>query len=257
LIARKQEASPHPVDIGFVLNGGEDLNRRDRNKAKQFLASVATTLDVEMPNSRAALLQYTETVDPVVTFTNYEDMKKFYNDLHLLPINQGRNQIDLAIRETSKQIFSFESRAPVSRLAVLLTFGNALNIQQAKTAAVELSSKEVKLFIVHVGSKEEMASLNQLVSNDKIFHARTIDGLMDLVIPLHNKIVAESGNHQTHLYNNIIANSGNNYINKEKEHLCSFYIHPLHFTYFSADSQRTFFRGHFLFNHTRAMDSSF
>ena len=190
--ARKQETSPHPVDIGFVFYDAESLDRRSRNKAKQFFASVATTLGVDLPNSRAALLQYSDTVGSVITLANYTNLKKFYNDLYQLPVNAGENQIDLAILETSKQIFSSESRVAVSRLAVLLTFGSALNMQQAQNAAAELSAKGVKLFIVHAGSEKEMASLSKLVSGSNIFHATNVDGLMDLVIPLHNRIIKES-----------------------------------------------------------------
>jgi hypothetical protein len=83
---------------------------------------------------------------------------------------------------------------------VLLTFGEALNVQQAQNAAAELSSKGVKLFIVHVGSVQEMAQLHRLVSNrHNLFHASTINDLMDVVLPLHNKIVNESGSYQIHL----------------------------------------------------------
>ncbi len=153
-----------------------------------------------MPNSRAAMFQYSETVGPVITFSNYEDLKKLYDDLYRLAPNLGKNYIDVAISGTSKRIFSSASRVAVSRLAVLLTFGEALNVQQAQNAAAELSSKGVKLFIVHVGSVEEMAQLHRLVSNrHNLFHASTINDLMDVVLPLHNKIVNESGSYQIHL----------------------------------------------------------
>ncbi|CAB3990368.1 fibrillin-1-like, partial, partial [Paramuricea clavata] len=191
--ARKRDVSPNPVDIGFLLHGADSLSKKDRNKAKQFISSVATTLGIEVPNSRAALLQYNEGVGSVFTFSKYTDLTNFYDNLHRLPVSTGKNQIDVAIREASKQIFSSESRLAVSRVAVLLTFGKPLNIQQAQIAVIQLRSKGVKLFVVHVGSAREMTSLRKLVSNKhNLFHANTIDDLMDLVIPLHDKIVNES-----------------------------------------------------------------
>lgn len=142
-------------------------------------------------------MQYKETAGPVVTFSKYTDLETFFDALYRLPAETGKNQIDVAIREASRQIFSSESRVAVSRVAVILMFGKTYGIEMAEISAVDLHSKGVKLFIVHVGSMEEldMASLRKLVTNkDNILHADAIDDLMDLVLPLHDKIVEESGN---------------------------------------------------------------
>lgn len=197
ILARKQDPSPYPVDIGFLFHSAGGLTRRDRNKGKQFIASVATTLGIEVPNSRAALMQYKEAAGPVATFSKFKDLESFFDALYRLPSETGKNQINVAIREASRQIFSAESRAAVARVAVLLMFGKTFDIEMAEVATVELHSKGVKLFIVHVGSMADfnVESLRKLVTNnDNIFHANAVDDLMDLVLPLHNKIVEESGN---------------------------------------------------------------
>ena len=179
-----------------MIHGAEGLSRKNRLKARQFIASVATTLNVQVPNSRAALLPYNEIVGPVITFDKYKDLKKFYDDLYRLPAEEGKNQINLALSEANKQIFSSESREAVSRVGVLLNFGKALDIEKAQIAVAELNSKGVKLFIVHVGTEQQMAPLLKLVSNkENLFHASSIDDLMGLVTPLHDKIVSESGNY--------------------------------------------------------------
>ena len=182
-----------------MFHSVDGLSRKDRNKGKQFIASVATTLGIEVPNSRAALMQYRETAGPVVTFSKYTDLEAFFDALYRLPAETGKNQIDVAIREANRQIFSSESRAAVSRVAVILMFGKTYDIEMAEIAAVDLHSKGVKLFIVHVGSIEEfdIASLRKLVTNkNNVLNANKIDDLMDLVLPLHDKIVEESGNNK-------------------------------------------------------------
>ena len=144
-------------------------------------------------------MQYRETASPVVTFSKYTDLEAFFDALYRLPAETGKNQIDVAIREANRQIFSSESRAAVSRVAVILMFGKTYDIEMAEIAAVDLHSKGVKLFVVHVGSIEEfdIASLRKLVTNkNNVLNANKIDDLMDLVLPLHHKIVEESGNNE-------------------------------------------------------------
>lgn len=187
--------SPYPIDIGFMIYSAPSLRRKKNwNKAKQFIASIATTLGIEKPNSRAAVLQYGDIVGRVFTFSNYTDLPKFLNDLYRLPYEPGKNRIDVAIRRASKQIFSSESRPAVSRIAVLLTFGKAAEVEQAKAAAAELRVKRVKLILVHVGSEADMALLRDIVSSDDyLFHSNILDNLTELVLPLHDKIISESG----------------------------------------------------------------
>lgn len=223
-----------------MLHVPQNYRRKGQNKAKQFIASVATTLGVELPNSRAALLQYNETVGPVITFSQYSGLKKFYDDLSDLPRNGKMSKITVAIREASKRIFSSDSRLAVSRVAVLLNFGRADDIQEAEVAAAQLRLKGVKLFVVHVGLVREMNSLRKLVSDtENLFHATDVAGLADIVIPIHNKIISESGNYritQKNMQQQMVICS------------CLFY---------STDCQRTLFVGPFLFHHTRQMDSRF
>ncbi|XP_028390925.1 uncharacterized protein LOC114515803 isoform X2 [Dendronephthya gigantea] len=191
--ARKQDVSPYPMDIGFMIHIPPSYRRREQNKAKQFIASVATTLGVELPNSRAAFLQYNETVGPVITFSEFSGLKKFYDDLSYLSKNGEMSKIAVAISEASKRIFSTDSRLAVSRVAVLLKFGQADDIQEAEVAAAQLRLKGVKLFVVHVGDAREMDSIRNLVSDaENLFHANDVAGLANVVIPIHNKIISES-----------------------------------------------------------------
>ena len=184
------------MDIGFVFHAAEGFRRKRFNRAKQFIASVATILGINPPNSRGALLQYSNNAGPIVAFNKFTHLEKFLEDLSRLPKEKGKNRVALALRVASARMFNSQSRIAVSRVAVLVTFGKAIDEDGAEIAAMQLKAKGVKVFVVHVGSEEDMASFGKLASNaDMFFHVNALNNLTDLVLPVDAKIVSESGNY--------------------------------------------------------------
>ena len=183
------------ADVVFLIDSSTAVGQNGFDKEKNFVKSLAKYLNVSPGKSRAAVIIYSDTVRPVLTFTGFQMETDFNQKLDEEPWIGGTRRIDRALEAASTLLSQAGGNAP--KIVVLVT-GGGHNGSDGDTplgiAGQPLKDMGAKTIIVTVGSEADHTDFLPVVdSRDDIFGVPLFDDLHFEVQPIVKYVVKHFG----------------------------------------------------------------
>ncbi|KXJ24041.1 neuropilin-1a [Exaiptasia diaphana] len=173
---------PVSMDLGFVIDGSNEVKGWDFKREKQFVKQVISTFTISRHQNRVGFVTYSDKADVVMDFSgldNFSEVDKIIkNAIH----RRGSHQrLDIGLRAAYKALVKSQAQGYVpQRSIVAITNRKAVQrrvwyIINAKKA---LEQKGIKLFLVVIGQRDEVLKRKLgLKSSDFMFFLPTFRSL--------------------------------------------------------------------------------
>ena len=171
------------VDIVFLVDASSDVRQDGFNEEKEFVKSVAKSLNVATGKSHAGVLVYNQYPRIPITLGSRLSTEEFVEILDSLPFIGGSRRIDRALQ--AAQTVLNTGRPDIPKIVILLTGGKqtpASGALSLDVAAQPLKEAGAKIFVVTIGPRPDLKELLRVVEDGgDIFTAPTFKGLRSLV----------------------------------------------------------------------------
>lgn len=179
------------ADVVFLVDTSSSVGTLDFRSQKQFVKSMARSLNVAPGKSRAAIVTYGTTSDPsemqthLSTFQRAVDVSRFI---------QGQRRMHLAVNDASSLLRA--ARPDVHKIVVLLSGGRespqdvTLLMQSLRT----LRASGAKIFVISIGRDHSMDNFYPAVERlEDIFKVSSFDNLVPLAWKMSETIAKRAG----------------------------------------------------------------
>lgn len=180
-------------DVVFVVDSSYEVNAEDYSKEKDFVKSLAFTLNLGPGKSRASVIIYGSEASRAIKFDDHSSLASFNQAVGNLQYLGSARRMDLGLREAAAAMKAARPGNP--KVVVLLTAGRQSLSEGSLDASVKpLKSLGAKIFVVAVGSEAYTQELLRVVSKtDDVRRVPNFDGLALQTRPIAKYIVDNIG----------------------------------------------------------------
>lgn len=181
------------ADIAFVVDSSFEVGRDNYNKEKDFVKSLAKTLNLATGKSRGSVIIYSSVASTAIKFDDHSNSTTFDKAVDNLPYLGTLRRMDLGLREGAAVMT--EARPGVPRIVVLLTTGRqGLSRDSLDESVKPLKDLGVKVFVVAIGSRPDDQELLPVVDQpDDLLGVSSFNDLASQTRPIAKHIVNNTG----------------------------------------------------------------
>lgn len=181
------------ADIVFIVDSSNEVSRENYTKEKDFVKSLAKTLNLNPGKSGAAVIIYSSLASIEVKFDGHANSTLFDEAVDKLPYLGLLRRMDLGLQKAADAMK--DARAGVQKVAVLLTAGRQSPPRELLDESVKpLRKLGAKVFVVAVGSKPDGQELLRIVDQPgDVRRVPNFEGLSSQTKPISKYIVNNTG----------------------------------------------------------------
>ncbi|KAK3745599.1 hypothetical protein QZH41_005840 [Actinostola sp. cb2023] len=191
--------SPKPenfkADVVFMVDSSRSISSSDFQKQKEFIKTIAKSLNIFPGQSRAAVVSYGSTSTPAVRFGSYNTIDELHASIDAARSQGGPRRIDQALDGALAQLR--QARPNVPRIVILVTGGRHTTVLGGKdldVAAKSISDHGAKTYVVGVGNGVDKDELRPLVlSPSDVVEVDSFDSLPLKGLEIGRTIISRSG----------------------------------------------------------------
>lgn len=178
------------INVIFLLDASLRVSRSDFTKEKDFVKSIARSLQLPLEKSKMAAIPYGSlTVTPGRLIT-YRSLNGFDRDIDALQILSGTRRMDVALT-TAKNILRLE-KSPGRNIVILMTAGRqALGYRGTPLTDSGKEARNIgaEIYVVAIGSDPSVKELRPLVADSRdIYQVGSFDYLKREAQPIGKDI---------------------------------------------------------------------
>jgi hypothetical protein len=181
------------ADVLFVVDSSVTVNRDDYRKEKEFVKTIARSLNIASGKTRAGYISYGRTAVVLVTLGRYADLGDFDDKVDKAAYIGGNRRIDKALTSAATEL-QREGRRGVPKLVVLLTAGRqtpALDAVSLGQASKPLRDMGAKTYVITLGSEPSTQEVRPVVDRpEDIFVVRSYDNLRPRAHPMATEMTS-------------------------------------------------------------------
>lgn len=181
--------------IVFLVDTTSFIGSLDFRSQKQFVKSVAKSLNVCQENSQAAIITYGSTSSQPRPSDIYDDLNSFEQAVDRSRYVGGSRRLHYAVDNGEALLRSVSSK--VQKIVVILTGGKMSSAQDApllKLSFKTLRAAGNKAFIVAIGSDHDKEELLPAVDRpEDIFSVSSFENLVSRACPISKAIAERAG----------------------------------------------------------------
>lgn len=152
------------LDVLFLVDSSSDVSRENFQLEKQFVTSIARSLNVSPGKSRGALITYGQNPRISFRFDSNRNTAEFDRLVGLARYMGGARRIDRALGDAADVIRN--SRPNVPKVVILLTAGRHTTDPGAKSldeAAKPLRDLGAKTYVIAIGDSVNKPQLRPII----------------------------------------------------------------------------------------------
>lgn len=156
------------ADVLFIVDSSSEVGQDNFVKEKDFIKSLAKSLNVSPEKSRVSVIIYSSTPRVEIKFGDYTTSSDFDRALDKLSYVGKTRRMDLALESAARVLSG--ARSSVPRIAILLTSGRQSQEPGARhlaDAVQPLQSLGSKVYVVAVGKESSSQELSVIVEGPK------------------------------------------------------------------------------------------
>ena len=154
------------ADILFLVDSSSDVTRSGHALEKEFVKSLADSLNLAPGKSRAAVILYSSYSREAIRFGVYPTTETFNSAVQDLPLLSGLRQIDQALDSAASTFQNFKSSS--TKVLVLLTAGRhnpRAGSIPLDVAVQPLRDVGVETYVIAIGQQPDKSHLQEIVEN--------------------------------------------------------------------------------------------
>lgn len=177
------------ADIVFLIDSSSGVSQADYKKEKDFVASLAKSLNFGSGKTRVAVILYSDYARQAIRFdvvSNPEFLQSVLDGLQQL---RGGRRVDRALTSAT-QIFR-GSRPNVRHILVLLTSGKhtSESASPIENAVKQLETLDVERFVVAIGPESSGQDMKPVVERDEdVMYVPTFNSLRSQILRIAEHI---------------------------------------------------------------------
>lgn len=183
------------ADILVLVDSSSDVDQLSYNMEKNFVKSIARSMNLAPEISRIAIVSYGDTPRMAINFDSYSTTGSFEAAVDRVRSVGGERRIDLALDEAVKRIRQIDPTG--KKIVVLLTAGRqtpAHNAKGLKEASKPLHDLGVYTYVVPIGNGADARELSFIVESSKdMFSVPAFENLVPKSKQIALQIVKRSG----------------------------------------------------------------
>lgn len=184
------------ADILVLVDSSSDVDQLSYNMEKNFVKSIARSMNLAPEISRVAIVSYGDTPRMAINFDSYSTTGSFEAAVDRVRSVGGERRIDLALDEAVKRIRQIDPTG--KKIVVLLTAGRqtpAHNAKGLKEASKPLHDLGVYTYVVPIaGNGADARELSFIVESSKdMFSVPAFENLVPKSKQIALQIVKRSG----------------------------------------------------------------
>ncbi|KAL4218649.1 hypothetical protein ACF0H5_021238 [Mactra antiquata] len=170
------------LDVAFLLDSSASMSKDDFNKAKEFVKSFVSGLDVNSGVARVAVVEYSTVVYPILGLDNNQNETTLIDSINNISYKPGGTHTYEAIKYVQENVFKVAngSRSNAAKVVVIVTDGRSDDNIATINAARDLRAQGVTIYAVGVGSLIDDRELSLVVSQPSCSHIQRVGNYSDL-----------------------------------------------------------------------------
>lgn len=153
------------MDVVFILDESTSITEEAFRNMTIFVGNVIERYQLGPNNIRVGVITYSDEPAVPIELGRLNTIEEVRGELILLTRFGGTKRTDLALERAQDELTGTRGRVGAARLAVLLTDGMSTRRDLTSTAAANLRSRGVEVFVVGVGSSVDEMELNEIATD--------------------------------------------------------------------------------------------
>ena len=179
------------ADVVFLVDTSSSVGTMDFRSQKQFVKSMARSLNVEPGKSRAAIVTYGTTSDASEMQTRLSAFQRAVDASRFI---QGERRIHLAVNDASSLLQA--ARPDVHKIVVLLSGGreSTQDVTLLRQSLRTLRASGAKVYVILIGADHSVDDFHPAVERlEDIFTVSSFDNLVPRARKMPETIAKRSG----------------------------------------------------------------